>query len=359
MAHSRVGGVQESRGRLAEAEASFEEYLAICRRLAELDPSNAGWQRDLAVAHSRMGGVQESRGRLAEAEASFGEYLAISRRLAELDPSNAGWQRDLAVAHSRVGGVQESRGGWPRRRRRSRSTWRSAGGWPSSTPATPAGSGTGGGAQPHRRRAGVAGHLAEAEASFEEYLAICRRLAELDPSNAGWQRDLAVAHSRVGGVHGARGRLAEAEASFEEYLAICRRLAELDPTNAGWQRDLAVAHNGVGGVLQAQGRLSEAEAAFEADLAISRRLAELDPSQRRLAIGPGDDLQQHRGSAEGRGPAGGGAGGVRGGAGDQAPVGGAESKQHRIALRRKVSGNAPCRNEESRTMIDATGLAAS
>ena len=27
-----------------------------------------------------------------------GEYLAISRRLAEQNPSNAGWQRELAVA---------------------------------------------------------------------------------------------------------------------------------------------------------------------------------------------------------------------------------------------------------------------
>ena len=40
---------------------------------------------------------------------AFGEYLAISRRLAERDPSNVGWQRDLAIAHDRVGGVLEAR----------------------------------------------------------------------------------------------------------------------------------------------------------------------------------------------------------------------------------------------------------
>ena len=69
------------------------------------DPSNAAWQRDLAVAHSRVGGVLQAQGKLGEAQAAFGEYLAISRRLAEADPSNAGWQRELAVAHGRVGGV--------------------------------------------------------------------------------------------------------------------------------------------------------------------------------------------------------------------------------------------------------------
>ncbi len=72
--------------------AAFEEALAISRRLAEQDPSNAGWQSDLAVAHNRVGGVLETQGKLTEAMAAFEEALAISRRLAEQDPSNAGWQ---------------------------------------------------------------------------------------------------------------------------------------------------------------------------------------------------------------------------------------------------------------------------
>ena len=52
------------------------------------------------MAHSRVGDVLQAQGKLSEAQAAFGEYLAISRRLAEQDPTNAGWQRDLAVAHS-------------------------------------------------------------------------------------------------------------------------------------------------------------------------------------------------------------------------------------------------------------------
>jgi hypothetical protein len=84
--------------------------LKISRRLAEQDPSNAGWQRDLAVAHSRVGDVLQAQGRLEEAQASYAEYLKISRRLAEQDPSNVGWQRGLAVAHSRVGDVLQGQG---------------------------------------------------------------------------------------------------------------------------------------------------------------------------------------------------------------------------------------------------------
>ena len=54
------------------------------RRLVEQDPSNAGWQRELAVAHSRVGDVLQAQGQLAAAQAAFGESLAISRRLVEL-----------------------------------------------------------------------------------------------------------------------------------------------------------------------------------------------------------------------------------------------------------------------------------
>ncbi|GAB6039967.1 tetratricopeptide repeat protein [Endothiovibrio diazotrophicus] len=189
-----LGDAMQAQGDLSEAQQAFAEYLSISRRLAEQDPGNAGWQRDLAVAHSRVGGVLEAQGKLAEAQQAFGEDLSISRRLAEQDPGNVGWQWDLAVAHGRVGDVLQARG-----------------------------------------------KLAEAQQAFGEVLSISRRLAELDPGNAGWQRELAVAHSRVGGVLQAQGKLAEAQQAFDEVLSISRRLAEQDPGNAGWRYELAVA----------------------------------------------------------------------------------------------------------------------
>src|SRR5919197_688067 len=95
----------EAYGWLVETQAAFEQDLTISGRLAELDPSNAGWQQDLATAHNRVGGVLVAQGGLVEAQAAFEQDLTISGRLAELDPSNAGWQQDLATAHNWVGGV--------------------------------------------------------------------------------------------------------------------------------------------------------------------------------------------------------------------------------------------------------------
>src|ERR1035441_5383084 len=124
----------------------------------------------------------------------------------------------------------------------------------------------------------VQGKLEEAQVAFGEYLAISRRLAAQDPGNACWQRELAVAHSKVGGVFEAQGKLAQALAAFREFLAILGRVAAQDPSNAGWQRELAVAHSKVGSVLQAQGKLTEAQAELEARMQINSRLVELDKS---------------------------------------------------------------------------------
>ncbi len=91
-AQALLGEVLEAQGKLREALGAYEEALAINRRLAEQDPSNADLQWELSVAHNRVGEVLEAQAKLRGVEAAYGEDLAISRRLVEHDPSNAGRQ---------------------------------------------------------------------------------------------------------------------------------------------------------------------------------------------------------------------------------------------------------------------------
>ena len=240
-AYSLIGDVALARGDLAAAEQAFAQDLAIVERLTALDPSNTGWQQNLAVVHSRVGEVALARGDVAAAEQAFARSLAIFERLTALDPGNTGWQRNLAGAHSRVGSVTLARD-----------------------------------------------DLAAAEQAFARSLAIFERLTALDPGNTVWQRDLAVAHSRVGEVALARGDLAAAEQAFAQDLAIFERLTALDPGNTGWQRDLAIAHSRVGNVTLARDDLAATEQAFARLLAIFERLTALDPGntvwQQNLAV---------------------------------------------------------------------------
>ena len=60
------------------------------------------------------------------------------------------------------------------------------------------------------------------------------RLAEPDPGNAGWQRDLSVSLREVGDVLVAQGNLPEALKSYRDSLPIRDRLASRTPaTPAG------------------------------------------------------------------------------------------------------------------------------
>ena len=110
-----------------------------------------------------------------------------------------------------------------------------------------------------------------------------QRLLRTDPGNAGWQRDLAALHDRVGDVLMAQGNLPEALKSFRDALAIRDRLVRGDPGNAGRQRDLSMSYEKVGGVLVAQGNLPEALKSVRDGLATRDRLAQHRPRQRRLA----------------------------------------------------------------------------
>ena len=97
-----MGNVLRDQGDLAGALAAYRESLQVRRRLAEADPSNAGWQRDLSVSLTLMANLLEAQGDREEARLLAKESLGIDERLAALDHTNATWQKDLAVSRAMV-----------------------------------------------------------------------------------------------------------------------------------------------------------------------------------------------------------------------------------------------------------------
>ena len=93
----------EAQGKLSEALDDYSQSLKIRQFLAEQDPSNAGWQRDLSVGYEKVGGVLEAQGKLSEALDDYRQSLKIRQFLAKQDPSNVGWQRDLILSYYRIG----------------------------------------------------------------------------------------------------------------------------------------------------------------------------------------------------------------------------------------------------------------
>jgi hypothetical protein len=64
------------------------------------------------------------------------------------------------------------------------------------------------------------------------------RSAAAYPKDAGWQREIAVAHQRLGDVLQEQADFAGAREAYRASVAIMERLAAADPKNPAWQRDL-------------------------------------------------------------------------------------------------------------------------
>jgi tetratricopeptide (TPR) repeat protein len=220
-AHNGLGDVLVAQGKLPEALQSYQAGRAIADRLAQSDPGNAGWQRDLLVLDNEVADVLVAQGKLPEALQSYQASHAIFDRLAQSDPGNTGWQRDLSVSDENVGDVLVAQGKLP-----------------------------------------------EALLSFQASRAIRDRLAQSDPGNAGWQRDLSVSDEKVGDVLVAQGKLPEALQSYQASRAIADRLAQSDPGNAGWQRDLAVSYAKLADIYMKSGQSTKAREALVAGHAI-------------------------------------------------------------------------------------------
>jgi hypothetical protein len=91
-----VGDVQVAQSDLAGALTSYRDSLAIRDSLAQSDPGNAGWQRDLAFSNGRIADTLRKMGNGTEALAALRRGHAITVRLTALSPDNVIWKGDLA-----------------------------------------------------------------------------------------------------------------------------------------------------------------------------------------------------------------------------------------------------------------------
>jgi hypothetical protein len=88
------------------------------RRLAERDPDNTGWLRDLSMSHYLISSILEKQGRLTEALEEREAGLGIAERLARLDSTNKQWQDDLKASQDALEALKNritNPGNWGKR----------------------------------------------------------------------------------------------------------------------------------------------------------------------------------------------------------------------------------------------------
>jgi tetratricopeptide (TPR) repeat protein len=287
---TRIGDVELDQGHLGQALDSYRVGLAIEEPLAKLNPSNAVLQNMLSLFYEKVGDVEVDQGQFAGALDSYRKALAIRERLVESDPKNADWQSNLSVSYQKVGDVEVEQGQYAQALDSYRAEFALVDGLARADPGNT--SRQSALLVSYEKVGEVESHLAQAAQDLDSYqaglaqaldshrdgLAIVERLANSDPKNAGWQRDLSVSYQKVGDVEVEQGQYAQALDSYQHDLTVAKRLAESDPSNAGWQRDLSVSYQKVGNVELEQGQFAQALDSYRDGLTIARRLAESDPS---------------------------------------------------------------------------------
>jgi hypothetical protein len=88
------------------ALAAYQAGLTIREGLAQRDPANTEWQRDLSVSKHKIGDVLVAQGDGPGALAAYQAGLAITEDLTQRDPANTGWQVDVAVSCAKLGSLE-------------------------------------------------------------------------------------------------------------------------------------------------------------------------------------------------------------------------------------------------------------
>lgn len=205
------GNVEGGTAKLDQALDADEKAIAEAERIA-MQRRKAAVQgaRDLAVLAKGRDAVKA---------------MAFYRRAAALDPDDAGTWGSYGRAAMEVGRLAEAKVAF--------------------TKSIAAAHRANDAHQEYWARLGLgdvargAGSLPEARNAYNTASAIAERPAKADPGNAGWQRDLAISHGRVGRILARQGKAEEAQAAFRERRAIIVKLRALSPDNATLPKLLA------------------------------------------------------------------------------------------------------------------------
>ncbi len=224
-AGTMLGDVLVAKGDEDEALLAYDAAQREASALAEKEPENPAYQRDVSVTYDRIGELLSAKGQLDLALESYRRSLEIAEALAKRDPANAGWQRDLSVGHDRIGDVLERMG-----------------------------------------------DLDGALAAYRRGLALAETLARRDPERLEGCWDVSVSLDNIGDVLLAKGKAGEALAAYRQGLEIAEAVAGNDPARTGWQRDLAVTLHKIGSLEALNGNEAEAREFLERGRAIIARL---------------------------------------------------------------------------------------
>ncbi|MHB1596378.1 MAG: hypothetical protein ACYCU3_19645, partial [Streptosporangiaceae bacterium] len=84
------------------ARELYQRALEIAQQLADAEPGNATYARDLSVSFERLADLAAEAGQGERARELYQRSLEIAQQLADAEPGNATYARDLSVSFERL-----------------------------------------------------------------------------------------------------------------------------------------------------------------------------------------------------------------------------------------------------------------
>jgi non-specific serine/threonine protein kinase/serine/threonine-protein kinase len=216
----KIADVEGPTGNLGNALARQRESLALFNQLASLDTANIDRLRAVGISALKLGDLlgQSALTNTGDQSAAIRSYEESLARLdAAVSHGDTTWatRRHTAVVQERLGRLMQARKNFPAARR-----------W------------------------------------LESSLAVRVALVRQSPQRAQAQRDLALAHYLLCGLHLEEGRVASAASECRRSLAIRESLLAADPENSTFMRDMGLMHRKLAKVALATGDTSAALQGF-------------------------------------------------------------------------------------------------
>jgi serine/threonine protein kinase/Flp pilus assembly protein TadD len=279
----RVGNIQRSLGRPAEAETAYRQAVALHNELADAFPDRPVYRHDLALSLNNLGSLLLLVGRSAEAERPIRRALPLWEQLAADFPAEPRYPENLARSRQNLATVLAATD----RPREAEQAFRQAiSGFEelaASTPAIPA----------YRHQLGQClnnlGLLLaaqerprEAEQFLRRAVVLQEELLAKNPSLPLYRYRLAKTHDELALLLRSSGRPAEAEQRWRQALPLLERLVEDFPHAIDYRAELARSHNNLALLLKDSGRLRNAEQALRRALSLYEGLAAESPGMPRF-----------------------------------------------------------------------------
>jgi serine/threonine protein kinase/tetratricopeptide (TPR) repeat protein len=277
-AYFQVADVQRSLGDSVGSVKSRAQGLALARKLADDNPTDAASQAALAWADLKAGAGLPGDMKNAELD-RYRQAQSIYQKLADVNPAAVGYQQSLAWSEDEVANYLKTHGdpaGALELVRKSEAIHQAL------LEKSP--SDLGEQRQLASDRALVQELLArqgtkaaDPLAAHRQHLAMVQKIADNNPSDTHAQSDLAAAYVALASQMPSQGDQTEANTSLGKAIAIYQQLADADPTNAEWQKSQADAYMQLGERrlwTSANGSLPH----FQQAQTIRRKLLELHPT---------------------------------------------------------------------------------